>query len=36
LGYNIPENKEEILEEVKENNVAFLYAKKFYPFFKEF
>lgn len=36
LGYKIPENKEEILEEVEENNVAFLYAKNFYPFFKEF
>jgi anthranilate phosphoribosyltransferase len=36
LWYKIPENKEEILEEVEKNNVAFLYAKKFYPFFKEF
>ena len=36
LGFKIPENKEEILEEVEENNVAFLYAKNFYPFFKEF
>jgi len=36
LGYKIPNNKEEILEEVEENNVAFLYAKNFYPFFKEF
>ena len=36
LGYKIPENKEEILEEVEKNNVAFLYAKKFYPFFRHF
>lgn len=36
LGYKIPNNKEEILEEVEENNVAFLYAKNFYPFLKEF
>jgi len=36
LEYKIPENKQEILKEVEENNVAFLYAKKFYPFFKEF
>lgn len=36
LNYIIPKNKEEILQEVGENNVAFLYAKNFYPFFKEF
>ena len=36
LNYTIPKNKEEILQEVDENNVAFLYAKNFYPFFKEF
>ena len=36
LGYKIPENREEILEEVEKNNVAFLYAKKFYPFFRHF
>ena len=36
LNYKIPENKQEILQEVEKNNVAFLYAKKFFPFFKEF
>ena len=36
LNYKIPQNKEEILEEVEKNNVAFLYAKKFYPFFRHF
>jgi anthranilate phosphoribosyltransferase len=36
LNYKIPKNQEEILKEVEENNVAFLYAKMFYPFFKEF
>jgi len=36
LWYKIPKNKEEILREVEENNVAFLYAKMFYPFFRHF
>ncbi|MDQ7010171.1 MAG: anthranilate phosphoribosyltransferase [Candidatus Gracilibacteria bacterium] len=36
LKYTIPESKEEILEEVDKNNVAFLHAKKLYPFFKHF
>jgi len=36
LNYKIPENKQEILQEIEKNNVAFLYAKKFFPFFKEF
>ena len=36
LWYTIPKNKEEILREIEKNNVAFLYAKMFYPFFKEF
>ncbi len=36
LNYKIPENKQEILEELEENNVAFLYAKNFYPFFRHF
>ena len=36
LNYTIPQNEEEILEEIEKNNVAFLYAKMFYPFFKEF
>ncbi len=36
LGYKIPETKEEVLEEYEKNNLAFLHAKKFYPFFKEF
>lgn len=36
LWYKIPASKEEILEEYEKNNLAFLYAKNFYPFFKEF
>ena len=36
LAYKIPTNQKEILGEIEENNVAFLYAKMFYPFFKEF
>jgi anthranilate phosphoribosyltransferase len=36
LGYKIPQSKEEILEELEKNNVAFLYAKKFFPFFRHF
>lgn len=36
LNYKIPKDKEEILKEVKNNNLAFLYAKKFYPFFRHF
>ena len=36
LAYKIPKNKDEILEEIEENNLAFLYAKIFYPFFRHF
>jgi len=36
LWYKIPKTKEEIFEELDKNNVAFLYAKLFYPFFKHF
>ncbi len=36
LGYKIPTTREEVLEEYEKNNLAFLHAKKFYPFFKEF
>lgn len=36
LWYKIPKNKNEITKEIEENNCAFLYAKNFYPFFKEF
>ena len=36
LNYKIPQNEEEILKEVEKNNVAFLYAKMFYPFFRHF
>jgi anthranilate phosphoribosyltransferase len=36
LWFKIPTNKEEILDEVEKNNVAFLYAKKFFPFFRHF
>lgn len=36
LGYTIPKNEEEVLKEVEKNNVAFLHAKIFFPFFKEF
>jgi anthranilate phosphoribosyltransferase len=36
LWYKIPENIEEIVEEYEKNNIAFLYAKNLYPFFKEF
>lgn len=36
LGFKIPKTKEEILQELEKNNLAFLYAKLFYPFFKEF
>ncbi len=36
LWYKIPNSKEETLEEYKNNNIAFLYAKNFFPFMKEF
>jgi len=36
LNYKIPKTKEEIFDEIEKNNLAFLYAKLFYPFFKEF
>lgn len=36
LWYKIPNSKEEILEEYNKNNIAFLYAKNFYPFMKNF
>lgn len=36
LWYNIPRTENEILNEYRNNNIAFLYAKIFYPFFKEF
>ncbi|MFA5917463.1 MAG: anthranilate phosphoribosyltransferase [Candidatus Gracilibacteria bacterium] len=36
LGYKIPNSKEETLEEYKNNNIAFLYAKFFFPFMKDF
>lgn len=36
LWYKIPNSKEETLEEYKNNNIAFLYAKFFFPFMKDF
>ncbi|NDK08202.1 anthranilate phosphoribosyltransferase [Candidatus Gracilibacteria bacterium] len=36
LGYTIPNTNEEILNEFKNNNIAFLYAKNFFPFMREF
>jgi anthranilate phosphoribosyltransferase len=36
LWYKIPNSKEETLEEYKEKNIAFLYAKNFFPFMKTF
>ncbi|MDD3302468.1 MAG: anthranilate phosphoribosyltransferase [Candidatus Gracilibacteria bacterium] len=36
LGYKIPTTTEEVLKEYEEKNIAFLYAKKFFPFMKEF
>jgi anthranilate phosphoribosyltransferase len=36
LWYKIPNSKEEILKEFNEKNIAFLYAKNFYPFLKVF
>ncbi len=36
LWYKIPNSKEETLDEYKNNNIAFLYAKNFFPFMKEF
>jgi len=36
LWYTIPNSNEEILYEFKNNNIAFLYAKKFFPFMKDF
>jgi len=36
LWYKIPTTTEEVLKEYEEKNIAFLYAKKFFPFMKEF
>jgi anthranilate phosphoribosyltransferase len=36
LWYTIPNSPEEILHEFKNNNIAFLYAKNFFPFMREF
>ncbi len=36
LWYKIPNSKEDTLEEYKNNNIAFLYAKNFFPFMKDF
>ncbi len=36
LWVEIAESTEDVLREYTQNNIAFLYAKKFYPFFKEF
>lgn len=34
--YNIPRTENEIIDEYRNNNIAFLHAKVLYPFFKEF
>lgn len=36
LWYKIPNSMEEVVDEYNKNNIAFLYAKNFFPFFKEF
>ena len=36
LWYTIPNSEDEILHEFKNNNIAFLYAKNFFPFMREF